>query len=294
MNETTTYHQPVLKDEVLVLLLTDERGTYVDCTIGSGGHARGILEHTKGRLIGIDADQEALNYSRKSLRDYSPRLTLLQLRFGELDRLPQMVEGKFFQGFLFDLGLSWHQLDTPQRGFSYLTDGPLDMRMNQRNGVTAEQIINEYPRAKLTLLLKEYGEEPRAKRIAKGIDQVRRRVRITSTLQLARIISPLFPPYGRMRGLSRSFQAVRIEVNGELKQLEMGFKKAWKILEVGGRICVISYHSLEDRIVKQTFKGLLGAEILTKKIVKPSLEEVKVNPRARGAKLRAVEKVGVK
>ncbi len=292
MDEITTFHHPVLKDEVLDLLITDERGTYVDCTLGGGGHARGILEHIKGRLIGIDSDQEALNYSQKSLRDYSPSLTLLQLRFGQLDRLPKMVKERKFQGFLFDLGLSWHQINSPQRGFSYLADGPLDMRMDQRGGVTAEEVVNEYPRAKLALLLKEYGEEPRAKRIVKRIDQQRRRGRITSTRQLVRIIAPIFPPSRRIKGLSRSFQAIRIEVNDELNQLRESLKKAWKILEVGGRICVISYHSLEDRIVKETFKGLPGGKILTKKVVRPSLEEVKANPRARGAKLRAVEKVG--
>jgi len=290
VDEITTYHQSVLKDEVLELLLTNERGSYVDCTIGGGGHARGILENIKGRLIGIDSDQEALNYSRRSLRDYFPRLTLLQLRFGQLDRLPKMVKERKFQGFLFDLGLSWHQINSSQRGFSYLVDGPLDMRMDQRGGLTAEEVVNEYSRAKLALLLREYGEEPRATRIAQRIDQQRRRGRITSTRQLARIIAPIFPPYGRIKGLSRSFQAIRIEVNDELNQLREGLKKAWKILEVGGRICVISYHSLEDRMVKEIFKGLPSGKILTKKVVRPSLEETRANPRARGAKLRAVEK----
>jgi len=290
VDEITTYHQSVLKDEVLELLLTNERGSYVDCTIGGGGHARGILENIKGRLIGIDSDQEALNYSRRSLRDYFPRLTLLQLRFGQLDRLPKMVKERKFQGFLFDLGLSWHQINSSQRGFSYLVDGPLDMRMDQRGGLTAEEVVNEYSRAKLALLLREYGEEPRATRIAQRIDQQRRRGRITSTRQLARIIAPIFPPYGRIKGLSRSFQAIRIEVNDELNQLREGLKKAWKILEVGGRICVISYHSLEDRMVKELFKGLPSGKILTKKVVRPSLEETRANPRARGAKLRAVEK----
>jgi len=290
VDEITTYHQSVLKDAVLELLLTNERGSYVDCTIGGGDHARGTLEHIKGRLIGIDSDQEALNYSRRSLRDYFPRLTLLQLRFGQLDRLPKMVKERKFQGFLFDLGLSWHQINSSQRGFSYLVDGPLDMRMDQRGGLTAEEVVNEYSRAKLALLLREYGEEPRATRIAQRIDQQRRRGRITSTRQLARIIAPIFPPYGRIKGLSRSFQAIRIEVNDELNQLREGLKKAWKILEVGGRICVISYHSLEDRMVKEIFKGLPSGKILTKKVVRPSLEETRANPRARGAKLRAVEK----
>jgi len=290
VDEITTYHQSVLKDAVLELLLTNERGSYVDCTIGGGDHARGTLEHIKGRLIGIDSDQEALNYSRRSLRDYFPRLTLLQLRFGQLDRLPKMVKERKFQGFLFDLGLSWHQINSSQRGFSYLVDGPLDMRMDQRGGLTAEEVVNEYSRAKLALLLREYGEEPRATRIAQRIDQQRRRGRITSTRQLALIIAPIFPPYGRIKGLSRSFQAIRIEVNDELNQLREGLKKAWKILEVGGRICVISYHSLEDRMVKEIFKGLPSGKILTKKVVRPSLEETRANPRARGAKLRAVEK----
>ena len=290
VDEITAYHQSVLKDEVLELLLTNERGSYVDCTIGGGGHARGILEHIKGRLIGIDSDQEALNYSRRSLRDYFPRLTLLQLRFGQLNRLPKMVKERKFQGFFFDLGLSWHQINSSQRGFSYLVDGPLDMRMDQRGGLTAEEVVNEYSRAKLALLLREYGEEPRATKIAQRIDQKRRRGRITSTRQLAHIIAPIFPPYGRIKGLSRSFQAIRIEVNDELNQLREGLKKAWKILEVGGRICVISYHSLEDRMVKETFKGLPGGKILTKKVVRTSPEETRANPRARGAKLRAVEK----
>lgn len=294
MDEITTYHQPVLKDEVLKLLLTNERGTYVDCTIGGGGHARGILEHTKGRLIGIDSDQEALAHTRNSLSDYSQRLTLLQMRFGQLEKLPKIVKVRKFQGFLFDLGPSSHQFDSPQRGFSYLANGPLDMRMDQRGGLTAEEVINEYPRTKLALLIKEYGEEPKAKRIAKTIGYQRRRRRITSTLQLARIIAALFAPLHRIKGLSRSFQAIRIEVNDELRQLRKGLKKGWEILEVGGRICVISYHSLEDRIVKETFKGLPGGNVLTKKVIRPSLEEIKANPRARGAKLRALEKVSAK
>ncbi len=290
MDETATYHQPVLQDEVLDLLLTDKRGTYVDCTIGGGGHARGILKQTKGRLIGIDADQEALNYSHQALRGYSSRLTLLQLRFGQLERLPQMVKEVSFQGFLFDLGLSWHQINSPHRGFSYLIDGPLDMRIDQTAGVTAEEVINEYSQEKLALLLREYGEEPRAKRIARRIDQERRRKRISSTRQLASIIAPIFPPPHRIKGLSRSFQAIRIEVNDELNQLRNGLKKAWKILKVEGRICAISYHSLEDRMVKETFKGLPQGKILTRKVIRPSPEEIKANPRARGAKLRGIEK----
>jgi len=276
---------------VLDLLLTDRDGTYVDCTIGGGGHARGILRQTKGRVIGVDADQEALNYSRQALREYFPRLTLLQLRFGQIERLPQMVKEAGFQGFLFDLGLSWHQINSPHRGFSYLIDGPLDMRMDQRGGVTAAEVINEYPQERLALLLREYGEEPRAKGIARRIDQERRRRRISSTRQLASIIAPIFPPSGRIKGLSRSFQAIRIEVNDELNQLKDGLKNAWQILKVGGRICAISYHSLEDRTVKQTFKELPQGRILTRKVIRPSPEEIKANPRARGAKLRAVEKV---
>jgi len=202
-----------------------------------------------------------------------------------------MVKEAGFQGFLFDLGLSWHQINSPHRGFSYLIDGPLDMRMNQRGGVTAAEVINEYPQERLALLFREYGEEPRAKRIARRIDQERRRRRISSTRQLASIIAPIFPPSGRIKGLSRSFQAIRIEVNDELNQLKDGLKNAWQILKVGGRICAISYHSLEDRTVKQTFKELPQGRILTRKVIRPSPEEIKANPRARGAKLRAVERV---
>ncbi len=292
MAKSEIFHRPVLLEKVLEFLITDLEGTYIDCTIGGGGHAKGILENTKGRLIGIDRDEGALVYSQRALGDYSSRLTLLRLSFGQLEELPGRVEEKKFQGFLFDLGISWYQIETPQRGFSYLVDGPLDMRMDREEGLTAEEVVNEYPQARLALLLTRYGEEPRAKRIARRIAQVRKRGRITSTLQLASIISPLFPSYARMRGLSRSFQAIRIEVNDELEQLKRGLRGAWGLLSVGGRICVISYHSLEDRIVKETFRALPGGKVLTKKVVRPSPEEVRGNPRARGAKLRAVEKVG--
>jgi len=297
VDEITTYHQPVLKGEVLELLLTEERGSYVDCTIGGGGHARGILEHTKGRLIGIDSDQEALNYSRKSLSDYFPRLTLLQLRFGQLDRLPKMVKERKFQGFLFDLGLSWHQINSSQRGFSYLVDGPLDMRMDLREEITAAYLVNELSALELKKIFLNFGQERWADRIARFITEERRKNTITSTTDLVQVMARAIPAgvrrKSRIHFATRVFLALRIAINKELEHLAISLDQAFELLASQGRICVISYHSLEDRIVKQKFKetGEENLKILTKKIIRPSGREIEKNPRARSAKLRVAEKI---
>ncbi len=282
-------HIPVLLEESTDLLLGNGGKLYVDCTIGLGGHTRRILEkNPQAFVIGIDRDPYALEMAQENLKDFEGRYSLYHANFSDLDEVLKMERLSQVDGFLFDLGVSMLQLRSP-RGFSFQRDEPLDMRMNPEDRLSAYQVVNTYSERDLERILKEYGEEPYAKRIAKAIVLARAKKSIETTLELVEIITSVLPyKGGRIHPATRVFQAIRIEVNEELKSLEIALRKTLDFLRSSGRVVLISFHSLEDRIVKNFMKKHLKP--LTKKPIKPTMEEMKKNPASRSAKLRAGEK----
>ena len=280
-------HQPVLQKEVLKYLDPKANENFIDCTINGGGHASAILERIKpkGKVLGIDLDKEVIGQLKP--RD---NLILVCDNFVNLKKIVRELKFKP-DGILFDLGMSsWH-LDKSGKGFSFLRDEPLDMRYSEQTDLTAEKIVNEYSLEELEKIIKEYGEERFARKIAKKIVEKRKKKRIKTTLELAEAIKF---KQKRIHFATRTFQALRIAVNDELNVLAQTIPQAVDILVPGGRLAVISFHSLEDRIVKNLFKSLPSEEfeILTNKPIKPSLEEITSNPRSRSAKLRAIMKYG--
>lgn len=291
-------HIPVLLEEVITYLQVKPGGTYVDCTLGAGGHCHGIAEKVgpRGRVIGIDRDQEAIKVAEARLSAFIDRVELVRADFHDLETVLREKHIEKVDGFVFDLGVSSLQLDNANRGFSYMHAGPLDMRMDQRLSVTAYDLVNQLPEDELARIIWLYGEERWAKRIAHNIILKRTRTKIATTEDLVCTIKEAIPARARRRGphpAKRTFQALRIAVNRELDAIPVGLGAAMKFLAGGGRICVICFHSLEDRIVKRYFRELSsGAGILvTKKPVYPRESEILANPRARSARLRVIEKV---
>ena len=299
-------HVPVMLQEVIEGLQIKPEGRYLDCTLGGGGHSAEILKRLQGgKLYAVDKDQDALNYAKNRLGN---RPTFIHSDFK--DAIASWDE-EGLDGILMDLGVSSYQLDTPERGFSYRFDAPLDMRMDMGSALTASTVVNEYSQKQLTDILFKYGEEPFAKKIAANIVKERELAPIKTTLELVRIIEKSIPPKVRFSGshpAKRVFQAIRIEVNGELSGLYEAVLGAIKLLKTGGRIAVITFHSLEDRIVKQAFKyaeldcicpprspictcdKVSEIEIITKKPILPSETEMEQNPRSKSAKLRIAQK----
>ncbi|MBI5231992.1 MAG: 16S rRNA (cytosine(1402)-N(4))-methyltransferase RsmH [Coriobacteriales bacterium] len=306
-------HTPVLLAEVTQHLSPHPGSIVVDCTLGGAGHAKRLqdLVAPTGTLVGIDQDDAALIAAADTLR-LGQQTILLKGNFGDLDRLLSEAGIPYVDGFLFDLGVSSPQLDVPGRGFSYREDAPLDMRMDpERQALTAADVVATYSAADLTRIIREYGEERWAPRIAARIVAARARRPLETTTELVQVIKEAIPAAARRTGphpARRTFQALRIEVNRELEVLEQGLRAAIRWLTSGGRIAVISYHSLEDRIVKNVFAELSEGctcppdlpvctcehepviRVLTRKPVTPSAEEIADNPRARSAKLRVAEK----
>ncbi len=307
----TIYHEPVLKEKVIEYLITDASGTYVDATVGTGGHAEAILEslNLNGKLIGIDRDNDSLEIAREKLGRFGKRAQFFNQSYSHLPEILQDQNLNKINGVLFDLGISSYQLDNPDRGFSHSAEGSLDMRFNREEGKRATEVVNEYPVEELARIFKEYGEERFSKKIAQAIVQKRKIKKIESTKELRDIVKSLLYTKRDIKPLSRIFQALRIEVNDELSELKKGLDAGIEALAQGARACVISYHSLEDRIVKNKFselaKGCIcppnfpvctcGKEkelkILTRKPVIPDEKEIEENPRARSAKLRVAEKI---
>ena len=291
-----TGHVPVLREEVLALLQPGPGGRYLDATVGLGGHAEAILQASApgGTLLGIDRDGEALELARQRLAPFGPRVTLVRGRYEELADLPGIGQG--FDGILFDLGSSWLQLDSAERGFSFGREGPLDMRMDRSTGQTAADLVNRLSERDLADLIFRWGEERWSRRIARAIVEARRRAPIRTTTELASLAAGVIPRRAWPRHIhpaTRTFQALRIAVNDELAGLGPALEKAVTLLRPGARAAAISFHSLEDRIVKQTWRGLevsARARVLTKRPITPGETEVASNPRARSAKLRAVER----
>ncbi len=292
-------HQPVLLAEVLDLLVTDLGGLYLDATLGLGGHSEAILRAIppQSRLLGLDWDPESLARASERLRPFGERFRGVNANFRTVGDVLQRE--KFFPlaGALFDLGVSSLHFDKAERGFSFMHEGPLDMRLSPSNPLTAAQIVNRWPEEQLAMLFKEYGEEPQARRIAKAIVDARAHGPFETTTQLAAVIEKAVPRAGaKTHPATRAFMALRIAVNAELENLTRGLENVLPFLQHGGRLAVITFHSLEDRMVKTLFAGFVeqGAcrFVGTRaEAIKPSADEVARNPRARSAKLRVVEKL---
>jgi 16S rRNA (cytosine1402-N4)-methyltransferase len=303
-NEVEWVHQPVLVQEVIIALgcQAQVKKIYLDCTVGLGGHTEAILTATapEGRVVGIDRDEEALALAERRLHRYRDRIILIKGSFKKLSEIAAELNLKEVDGILFDLGISSFQLDQPDRGFSFQKPGPLDMRMNREEKETAADWVNRATERELAEIIRTYGEERWAKRIASSMIRFRsENGPITRTEELEGIIWRAYPAkerHGRIHPATRTFQAIRMVVNQEMAQLEAGLEAAVSLLAVGGRLVVISFHSLEDRFVKQTFKKWAAQEprrfvSLYKKPIQAGPEEIARNPRARSAKLRALERV---
>jgi 16S rRNA (cytosine1402-N4)-methyltransferase len=275
-------HVPVMVEEVVRLL--GGRGVVLDLTLGAGGHAEALLGSGVGRLIGVDRDPDAIRLATERLGRFGERFTAVRTRFSDVP-----AENRV-DGVLYDLGVSSMQLDRGERGFSYRADGPLDMRM-EREGESAMDLVNTADETELARIVFEYGEERRSRRVAAAIVRARARAPITTTDELARIVaSALGARRGGPHPARRTFQALRIAVNRELEELAASLPRAAGVLAPGGRVVAISYHSLEDRILKRFLIEAPDLEVLTKKPLRPSAAEATRNPRARSAKLRAAEK----
>jgi 16S rRNA (cytosine1402-N4)-methyltransferase len=307
-------HVPVLLDEVLGLLAGPDVRTVLDATLGGGGHAEALLARAPGigLLVGLDRDEEAVQRAARRLDRFGDRVKAVKSHFADMGEVLDAMGLRKVDAVLMDLGMSSFQLADGERGFSFQKDGPLDMRMDKSFHMTASDVVNGYSEQKLTSIFREYGEEPAAKRIARAIVRERAVEPITSTVQLAGIVESAAPRRGKpgIHPATRVFQAIRIAVNGELARLHEAVETAVDRLNPGGRLAVISFHSLEDRIVKNAFLDMAGrcvcppgfpvcacgrrerVKILTRKPVQPGENEVAQNPRARSAKLRAVEKTG--
>jgi 16S rRNA (cytosine1402-N4)-methyltransferase len=306
--EDFIYHRPVLEKEVVELLEPKPGSFIVDGTCGGGGHTEALLE-SGANVLALDQDPDAVQHLREHLASFGRRITVRQANFRHAAKVLDELGIRAIGGALLDLGVSSRQLENPERGFSLVRNGPLDMRMDPRNQLTAATIVNEYSAEQLTRLFRELGEEPAARRIASLIVTMRNRSPFRETLPLARAIEKLAGRHGRRHPATQVFQALRMEVNGELAALEEGLRVLAGRLQPGARIAVIAFHSLEDRIVKNFFRDRsrewldrpewpapqrnpnYDLKLVTPKPVEPSEDEQRANPRSRSAKLRVAEKI---
>ena len=300
-----SFHIPVLTEEVIEFLLVKKSGTFLDVTSGFGGHSAAILEELNGgSLIATDQDPEAIRFLKSKFKT-EERISIHQARFSELHKL---FSANDFDGILADIGVSSYQLDTAERGFSFMKDGPLDMRMNQNIGEDASSWLNNAPGQEISNIIWKYGEEKKAKRIAKAIVEARKSFKIRTTKELAEIILDETPRRfnDKKHPATKTFQAIRIFINNELEELDLLLDFASKHLKIGGRTCIISFHSLEDRMVKRFFRDHSRRDPklsklpnladdssfkLVTKAIKPSENEMNINPRSRSATLRVIERI---
>ncbi len=309
MNKGMPAHTPVLLEEAMWALAVQPGGRYIDCTLGGGGYAAAIMEHSQpgGQLLGLDADPEAIDSARGRLAKYGDAILLVNDNFVNLEAIAYRYDFHPVHGIIFDLGLSSMQLGSASRGFSFQEEGPLDMRFSPKLEVTAADIVNQSSEAELANIIRAYGEEPHAQRIARFIMKARP---IETTRELADLVERATGGRkGRIHPATRTFQALRIAVNHELENLELSLKQAVNLLGFGGRLVVVSYHSLEDRVVKRVLQResrdcvcppgtpecLCGhtasLRMVAKKIITPSPEELSANPRSRSARLRVAERI---
>jgi len=295
-------HTPVLLEEALFFLQASRPGVYLDGTFGLGGHSLEILKRNpSARIIGFDRDEASLRAAAGRLKDYAERINLYQADFRQLLELDDLIPWNEVKGALFDLGLSSYQLADPTRGFSFNLEGPLDMRMDTRQKVTAEKILMTYPEDRLAELFKKYGELHQSKLLARKIVSLRKLGLLKTTTDLRKLVEETYhwiPQKNRLHPAAKVFQALRIEVNQELDGLDTFLEELARKCLPGTRLAVISFHSLEDRLVKTAWQRLASSErdqpvikILTKKPVQPTPEEIEANPRSHSAKLRAVERI---
>lgn len=287
-------HVPVLLEEVMEMLAVKENGTYVDATVGLGGHSSELLARLgiNGKLIGMDRDEEALSQAKERLGN--SRAQLVKSDFSGMKETLETLNINEVDGILLDLGVSMFQLKELKRGFSFNSAERLDMRMDKEQRLTAWEVVNRYPEKELLRILKEYGEENLARKIAANIVAHRKKSPVNTCAELADLVYATYGGRGKVHPATKTFQALRIEVNRELDELNKGLSSAMGVLKIGGRLCVISYHSLEDRIVKNFIRdnakgGML--KMLTKKPVVPGIEETRKNPSARSAKMRGAERI---
>ena len=305
------FHTPVLVDKVIELLITNKSGIYFDGTIGGGGHSKEILKNfkDKGKLIGVDIDSEAVDFAKNNLKSFKNKIIIKKENYANILEILKKEKIKKIDGILLDLGISSYQIDNPERGFSYFVDSHLDMRMDNDLRKNASDIINSYSKTELIKIFKKYGEERYSRIISDYIVNKRGKNLIKTSFELRHLIESIIPGKNKIKSVSRIFQALRIEVNRELENLENFLKNFAEALKSGSRIIIISYHSLEDRLVKKYFrqfeKGCICPphiptcvcgkgkilKIISKKPIQPSKDEIKLNPRARSAKLRAAEKI---
>lgn len=294
-------HKSVLAEEICAFLDPRPGGVYVDCTLGHGGISLKLLEKTgnHAHILGMDCDSEALDFAKATLKGHAQSIDYFHGNFSHIKEFVHAVGVSRVDGVVFDLGVSSMQLDQPHRGFSFQLAGPLDMRMDQRQATSAATLVNELPESELADMIFTYGEERYSRRIARAIVESRKHEKILTTDTLVQILGRALPlPYkrGRLHFATRTFQALRLKVNHELEVLEGALGDAISLLKHGGRVAVVTFHSLEDRIVKHLFRDLSRREIpaislLTKKPVRPTREEVMGNPRARSAKLRVAQRL---
>lgn len=304
-------HKPVMFEECMQMLDVMPDKLYMDGTLGGGGHSEGILERG-GRLIGVDRDDDAIAAAKKRLERFEDRVCFVKSNYADVKSILENLDIPSLDGALLDLGVSSYQLDNPERGFSYMHDARLDMRMNRDDPISAYEVVNEYSEERLSRIIYEYGEERRARRIARFIAERRAEAPIETTFRLNEIIKAAIPPSERQKGShpsKRTFQAIRIEVNGELEKLKKALEDIFDSLNSGGRFAVITFHSLEDRIVKETFASFLGkctcpkefpvcvcgnkpqAKLINRKPVTASETELEENSRSKSAKLRGIIKL---
>jgi 16S rRNA (cytosine1402-N4)-methyltransferase len=298
-------HIPVLLNEVMDALQVKPDGRYVDCTLGAGGHSAAILERG-GRVLGIDIDPQAIDAARGQLSSYGDRINLINNSFENLEIICSKMSFVPVNGILFDLGMSSLQISDPERGFSFRSEGPLKMSFNPSEELTAEIIVNDFPEEEIARIIKQYGEETKSRAIARAIVANRP---ISTTTQLSAIVSKVVGSHGRIHPATKTFQAIRIAVNRELERIKTALKQAVNILIVGGRLVVISFHSLEDRLVKDFMRTESQEcicpprmpvcicnhharfKLITKKVATPSCDEVAANPLSRSAKMRVAERI---
>ncbi len=292
--QQTWKHIPILAKEIASVLLTQPNGVYMDGTLGLGGHSKLFLSRLgpQARFFGFDKDEQALQMAKRNIAD--ARLTAVHASYTQAREVLDQYGVKDVNGALFDLGLSSYQLDNPARGFSLLRDGPLDMRFDLDASLTAETIVNEWGLTELERILTEYGEESHAHAIAMAIMASRRQERITTTGQLKKLVESVVHGRGKIHPATQTFQALRIAVNEELKCVDQMTSLLPQVIGVGGRAAVLTFHSLEDRLVKLRFKELVVGgqwQLVNKHVIVPSYEEIRQNSRARSAKLRVIEKI---